>query len=190
MISHLKGKVFHKDRGFLIIEAGGVGYKVFANAHALAKIPIGEEASFWTHMAVRENSHDLYGFETKEELEFFELLLGISGIGPKSALGILDITSVDNLRQAVQANDITYLTKVSGIGKKSAEKIVLELRDKLGALEDEAGYTLRGDSDALEALTALGYGVKESREVLKNLPPETTDVGERIREALKLLGKN
>src|SRR3989338_10665102 len=133
MIGHLKGIVSAVRQGYAIISAGGVGYKVFATRELLLALKQDTEAVIWTHLAVRESILDLYGFSSEEELRLFELLLTVSGIGPKSALAILDIASVETLRSAVSAGNASYLTKVSGIGKKTAEKIVLELRDKVGA---------------------------------------------------------
>lgn len=187
MLGKLKGKVDFIGAGFVILDVGGVGYKIHTNAEFLTSLKESSQVSFWIYQAVRENSIDLYGFEKKDELDFFELLLGVSGIGPKSALAILNITSVDNLKSAVRSDDITYLTKVSGVGKKSAKKIVLELRDKLGEAE-EKDFAIKGDSDALEALTALGYTTKEAREAIKNIGKEIKDTGERVKEALKILG--
>jgi Holliday junction DNA helicase RuvA len=186
MIGKLTGTISHIDLGFVILDVSGVGYKVNLTNDSLGKIRQNKEVSLWIHHAVRENSVDLYGFSEQNEQEFFELLLGVSGIGPKSALGVLSITSVDTLKKAVQAGDITYLTKVSGIGKKNAEKIIVELRDKLGALEDGA-YALSGDADTLEALTSLGYSAKEARDALRDLSDDIKDTGERVKAALKKL---
>lgn len=189
MIGKLSGKIVHADLGYIILDVSGVGYKVHLNNETLSKSKEGETASFWIYHAIRENSMDLYGFYEKKELEFFELLLGVSGIGPKSAMGILSVTSVDTLKKAVRADDMSYLTKVSGIGKKSAEKIIVELRDKLGAI-DERDYALAGDADALEALTSLGYSAKEAREALREIPDDVKDTAERVKESLKKLGES
>ncbi len=148
----------------------------------------GESASFWTYMAVRENALDLYGFNSMDDMQFFELLLEISGIGPKSAIGIMSITSVESLSEAIATGDTAYLTKVSGIGKKTAERIVIELRDKI---LKRGSYTntnnLRDESDALLALQSLGYGERESREELKQIDTKK-DTSARVKEALKILG--
>ena len=124
-----------------------------------------------------------------EELETFELLVTISGIGPKTAAGILNVVSIATIRSAVASNDPSYLTKVSGIGKKNAEKIVRELSDKLGILESDMPTTdMRHESDAIEALKSLGYAEREAREALKKVPAEVTKTGERVKAALKILG--
>ena len=142
----------------------------------------------WTHLAVRENALDLYGFIERSELEFFEMLITISGIGPKSALGILSVAPVDTLRRAISSGDTSYLTKVSGIGRKNAEKIVVELRDKLGAIDANAGGTLREEVDALSALEALGYSAREAREALKAVGNNAISTQEKLKAALKSLG--
>jgi Holliday junction DNA helicase RuvA len=140
-------------------------------------------------MAVRENSLDLYGFVTTEEMDFFTLLLDVSGIGPKSALSILIVAPLDTLKKAIATGDTSYLNKVSGIGKKTAEKIVIELRDKLHAFKHEGSASeLRGESDVVEALKSLGYSQNEARDVLKQVPATIEGTNARIKEALKILG--
>lgn len=195
MIGHLKGKIIDQDLKSVILDVSGVGYKIYTNT-ALLNQPersMGSKQSealatteFWTYLAVRETALDLYGFTTKEELHFFELLITVSGIGPKSALGILSVSSLQNLRQAVGTGDTSLLTKVSGIGRKNAEKIVLELKDKLAGEEYEITGNASGDMDALEALKALGYGEREAREALKKVT-EYKDTGDKVKKALKLL---
>ena len=186
MISQLRGKVIDKDIKTLILDVSGVGYSLNVTNTTLQNVTEGEEVSLFTHLAVRENSMDLYGFKTKEELNFFNLLLTISGIGPKSAIGILDGTPIETLKEGVVSGDASYLTKISGIGKKSAEKIIVELRDKLGAITIEQGAGSETRGDAIEALTALGYSEREAREAIqktdKDLPAE-----EMIKGALKEL---
>jgi Holliday junction DNA helicase RuvA len=193
MIGFLEGKVTHLDARFAIILVGGVGYKVFATTEALATLKknADEPVKIWTYLAVRENALDLYGFLEKQELDFFELLIShVSGVGPKTALGILSVTTVKNLRQAIGSGETAYLTKISGIGKKVAEKIVMELRDKIDFLESEKDTDeMRDESDALEGLKALGYGEREAREALKKLPREITKPSDKIKHALKILGK-
>lgn len=190
MISHLKGTAIHLTDKFMVVEVVGVGYKVFVTLDTLAEIKLGSEVNLWTYLAVRENSLDLYGFQTIDEMNFFELLLDVSGIGPKSALGILTIASIDTLQKAIATGDTGYLTKVSGIGRKTAEKIVLELRDKLKAHKGQDGMpsTLRGESDIVEALKSLGYSQNEARDVLKQISHEIVGTNARIKEALKILG--
>ena len=148
--------------------------------------------TFWTHLVVRENALDLYGFLTRAELEFFELLITVSGIGPKTALGIMEIAPTDTLKKAVASGDSSYLTNVSGIGKKNAHKIILELQGKLGGsggIQEE--NLLKEDVETIEALEALGYSTKQARETLKQISEsgEAKSAQEKIRASLKILGK-
>ncbi len=185
MISHLKGTVIYQDLKSITLDVSGVGYKIYTNTVGLESKK-GSVTEFWTYLAVRENALDLYGFRSKEELDFFELLITVSGIGPKSAMSILSIATLPNLRHAIASGDTTHLTKVSGIGKKNAEKIVVELKDKLAGLTGETSM-ITGDVDAIEALKALGFGEREAREALKKTTGNTTE--EKVRSALKNLNK-
>jgi Holliday junction DNA helicase RuvA len=184
MIGYLKGTIVFQDTKSIILNVSGVGYKIYTNT-ATTENATQKEVEFWTHLAVRETALDLYGFQTREELGFFELLLTVSGIGPKSAIGILNIASLQNLRHAIATGDTAHLTKVSGIGKKNAEKIVIELKDKLEHLGG-TGTSLSDDIDTLEALKSLGYGERESREALKKVGEEKS-TGEKIKKAMKFL---
>lgn len=192
MITSLEGTIELIGEKFLVLNVAGVGYKIFAAQDTLQKIPEkGAKVKLWTHQHVREDAISLYGFLHFGELDLFEALIGISGIGPKSALGVLGVAPVDTLRKAIAAGDTSYLTKVSGIGKKMAEKIVLELREKMAG----RGVTvdapeLQSEADALEALVALGYTQRDAREALNMVPAGVTEVGERVRAALKKLGKS
>lgn len=190
MISHITGKILLKGDKFVIIDVSGVGYKIYTSLNTINNIAENkEEVSFWTHLAVREDALDLYGFEEYSEVELFEMLIGISGVGPKSALGIIGVAPLDTLKTAIASGDTTYLTKVSGIGKKNAQKIVLELRDKLGVINTEnTGGTLKEETDTVEALHSLGYSIAEAREALKQVPQEIVGTSARIKEALKNLG--
>ncbi len=190
MIGYLEGGVTAIRTGFAIVSANGIGYKVFATSELLATLVEGGEAALWTHLAVRENALDLYGFSSEEELRLFDLLLTVSGIGPKSALAILDIASVETLRSAISGGNASYLTKVSGIGRKTAEKIVLELKEKVGAAAEGATASLHGDEEALEAMRALGYSQAEARDALRKVPSAFERSTDRLREALRLLGSH
>ena len=189
MINYLTCVVIDIDEQSIVIDVHGVGYKVFIPQGTLATFKTDKEASIWTHLAIRENAHTLYGFDSKDEMHFFELLISsVSGIGPKTALGILNVSSVQNIRKAVSTGDTSHLTKVSGISKKMADKIVLELKGKFGA-EEDSSISLRDEVDALEALKALGYKHAEAREALKDVDASITDTGERVKKALRHLGK-
>src|SRR3989344_2898926 len=184
MIGSIRGKVISKTDKYLIVEASGVGYKLYVSPDLVSKIKQ-EEVFLWVHTHVREDAIDLYGFTNRENLEFFEMLLGVSGIGPRSALAILGIATIETLRKAIGTGDVSYLTKISGIGKKTAEKIVIELRDKIG--EEKSGSSLQGELDALEALKSLGYSQNEARDALKKVSSEV-NTNAKIKEALKILG--
>jgi Holliday junction DNA helicase RuvA len=190
MIARIEGTIIHKTDKFLVVDVAGIGYKVFVTSDTISSLEQGTPGAFWTYTAVRENSLDLYGFSTIDEMSFFELLLDVSGIGPKSALAILTVASIDTLKKAIATGDTSYLNKVSGIGRKTAEKIVIELRDKLQAHKGEDGAVspLRGDSDVVEALKSLGYSQNDARDVLKKVPHTIEGTNARIKEALKILG--
>ncbi len=186
MIIHLKGTILHKEDKFLVLDVNGIGYKIFGTFETLEGDHIGQEKSLWIHHVVREDVEDLFGFITKDELEFFELLIGISGIGPRTALGILNVTTVSALKKAVASNDTSHLTKVSGIGKKNADKIVLELKGKFD--KEDVGEGFKEEVDAIEALQSLGYSQNDARKALKEIP-NNTSTQERIKLALKVLNK-
>lgn len=186
MIGSIRGKIALKTDKFLIIDTGGVGYKVSASPSLLSKsTKVGDEISLWVHTHVKEDAIDLYGFEERKELEFFEMLISVSGIGPRSGLTILSVASIETLSKAISTSDTAYLTKISGIGRKTAEKIVIELRDKMGVAQ--TGSSLQGELDALEALKSLGYSQNEAREALKKVSPDS-NINTKIKEALKFLG--
>ncbi len=190
MISKLKGNVDYITEKFLVVDVKGVGYKVFATSDILSITKTGEEVSLWIYTAVRENSIELYGFRNPNELSFYELLLDVSGIGPKSALAILGIAPIEILRRAIATGDTSYLNKVSGIGRKTAEKIIVELKDKFAIYKDDSfsDGQIREEEDILEALKSLGYSQNEARDALKQIPNDTKGANARIKEALKILG--
>ncbi len=183
------------SEGAVIVEVGGVGY--------IARVPLftltllrpqpQQEISLFIHTRVAEDALDLYGFPTEEELLFFKQLMSVSGIGPKTALGILNVSDVATLRRSIAAGDAGALTKVFGIGKKSAERLVVELRDKL-ALEQtargESSHTGGDDAEVVEALSALGYSLAEARGALKHIGGRAAEgsVNDKISAALKALG--
>lgn len=189
MISILKGFVIEIGTRYVVLNIHGVGYKVFVTDDLIHTLKIGTETTLFTHLAVRENALDLYGFDSKKERDFFELLIGVSGIGPKSALNIMSIASSESVVSAVRSGSVGHLVKVSGIGKKTAEKIVLELKDKLGIMEDEddTRVSMSSDADTISALRALGYEADEAREALKKIDKNITDTNAKIKSALKIL---
>ena len=193
MIACLSGTIRHKGLNALVVDVSGVGYKVLVTTETALEVAPSSPIFLWTHLVVRETSLELFGFLDKETLDTFELLITISGIGPKSALSILNVATPSMLRQAVASGDTTYLTRVSGIGKKNAEKIVLELKDKLKITKEDASTSsaqVRAEGDALEALVSLGYNERDAREALKRVPKETEGASERVKAALKLLSRH
>lgn len=190
MIGAISGSVLHKKLNSLVVDVAGVGYEVFVTTDTALETSVGKPVRLWTHLAVRENALDLFGFQDRESIEMFELLITISGIGPKTALGILNVASPKTLRQAVGSEDTSYLTRVSGIGKKNAEKIVLELKGKLVMGKEDRTGDMKAEGDALEALVSLGYSERDARNALKQVSKEVENASERVKAALKILAKS
>ncbi len=190
MIAYVSGNIIFRGDRFLIIETGGIGYKVFVTPDEIKSSSGKKTVALWTRHHIREDSQELYGFSETEDLNFFELLIQISGIGPKSALGIISIAPPETLRKAVASGDSSYLTKVSGIGRKTADKIILELKDKVFSLENEGDQSaLKEEGDTLEALKSLGYSLREAREALRQVPESAVTTSEKIKSALRFLNK-
>lgn len=189
MIGFLEGRIELSNDKYLIVNVNGVGYKIFISLNTFKNLPEkGEKVKLYTYLYVREDKMHLYGFLNQEELEFFEMLVSISGIGPKGALAVLTVASVKSLKKAIVSEESEILTKVSGIGKKMAEKIVLELKNKIENVFEE-GEKGHYDNEAIDALVALGYKLSEAREVLSKIPEDVKGIGQRVKEALKILGK-
>lgn len=187
MIAYLEGEVLFRGSKFILINVHGIGYRIFTSLETLRTLgQKGARVVLHTHLYVRENAMELYGFNTMSELEFFELLIGISGIGPKSAIGVLSVAPLDSLKRAIAGGDTAYLTKVSGIGRRIAEKIIIELKDKLAG---SAGVGASDESDALDALVSLGYTVREARDALRSIQDPAASLDQKIKKALKLLGR-
>jgi len=189
MFYYIEGRLTYLHEKFVVLDASGVGYKIHVSFDTRDSLPtLGEIARLYIHQAVREDSNDMYGFKTEDDLSFFEMLLSVSGIGPKSAIGILNVARPETLIQAIASHDTAYLTKVSGIGRKTAEKIVLELKDKLREHHREGDEgMLRLESDEVEALRSLGYSQAEARDALKKVTGVPGNTNLRIKEALKIL---
>ena len=187
MIAQIRGEVVSVRPMSVIVLVGGVGYHVAVTNGSGFKV--GEEVVLYTHLAVRENALDLYGFKTDDELMMFEHLIKLPKIGPKTALQILSQADIAILRHAVQTNDPTYLSKMSGIGKKSAEKIVVGLKDVFGDDVYLPGTTSHdGDGDVVEALITLGYSQRDALDAVQKIPTDITDTNTRIKYALKYVG--
>ena len=201
MIAYLKGEVVEIEEEKLILECGDIGYNISMPASALdGTLRPGQEVKIHTHLHVREDAMQLYGFLTRDDLKMFRMLLGVSGIGPKAALGILSGLSADELRFAVLSDDIKTISRAPGVGKKTAQKMILELKDKLDLLEafdtktmhvQEASQAETGDlvdakKEAVQALTALGYSGSEALRAVKqvDVSPDM-NVEEILKQALK-----
>lgn len=189
MIAKIKGTIEYIRDSYVVVDVNGVGYKIFVSAYTLGKLSLKPEVNLYIHTHVREDILALYGFLNLEELEMFELLISVSGVGPKAAIGILSIADPKTIRVAVSSEDPSILTKVSGIGKRTAERVIVELKNKVVGLSVGEKEGIVADSDALEALTSMGYSVSEAREALKLVPKEVQVVEERIKLALKSLGR-
>ncbi len=188
MIASISGTVLFSTEKYVVIGIHGIGYRVYVTTGTALDTSEGKTLSLFTYFAVREDAQDLYGFVSRNELDLFEKCLSVSGIGPRSALNILNVAPVETLRKAIASGDVSYLTKVSGIGKKTAEKIVFELKDKLSGGAETFAVELGEESDVLLALQSLGYSNQEARSVLKKIPADIIGAGARVREALKILG--
>lgn len=187
MIACLEGNVLSRSRDSLVVTVGGIGFKVFAPATLLAQVRPGEPLALHTYLHVREQEMTLYGFADEDELGLFELLLTVSGVGPKLALTMLSAMSVDALRLAIGQEQPGVLARIPGIGKKTAEKIVLELKDKVGSPDGappELAALSEADAEVIDALTALGYSIIEAQRAVQALPRDVRDVEERLRLAL------
>lgn len=190
MISFLQGKILNKGNGFVIVELNNIGYKVFVCQSLWSKLNLGQEVELYTHQYVKEDALNLYGFNNIEELDLFELFLSVSGIGPKSALGILGVAKAEDIKDSISQGDPSLLTKVSGIGRKTAERAVLELRGKISPLASSGRAAGIGSAsgDEIDALMALGYSMGQARDALRAVDEKIKDSGERIKQALKRLG--
>ena len=196
MISFLEGKIEHLGDKYVIISTGGIGYKVkvvpkLLNILTKNQADVKESVKLFIHsqLNMRDGVFDMYGFQGKEDLELFNLITSVNGIGPKGAMNILATVEAKHLKAAVINEDANYLKNVSGLGPKTAQRLILELKNKVDHLEmgDMAGVDLGQEGHALEALMALGYGQYQAKEALKEVKGDTLQ--ERVRNALKLLGR-
>lgn len=187
MIYTLKGSLIAKKPNFIVVETGNIGFKVLVSAGTIGTLPpLGDTVKLFCFLYVREDGMELYGFLNEQELRFFELLNTISGIGPKSALNVLGIAKVDELLAAIKGGRSDLLSQASGIGKKTAERIILELRNKVEFSESEAAlHKMETDEDVIGALMAIGYSREKARSVLSKLDPSLNTSEERFRAALK-----
>ncbi len=189
MIARLSGTVLNVELAHIVLDVRGIGY-LLAVSNKNSYLP-GQECTLYTHLAVRENALDLYGFNTRQELSVFEALIKIPKIGPKTAMQILSQTDLTILSHAVASDDPSYLSKMSGIGKKSAEKIVAGLRDVLGEEGFIEGAPRRDerDADVIDALIALGYSERDAAAAVQRLSPDILGTNARITEVLKYIAR-
>jgi len=187
MISFLEGEVVEKTPTHVVVAVDGVGYEVMVPTSVLAALPAGGHARVYTRMVVREDAIALFGFATTDERAFFDMLTGVSGVGPKVALSFLSALQPDAIRRAVVAGDADALTVVPGVGKKVAQRVVLDLRDRLGGPSD---LVVTGPlADVREALVALGLSPVEASHALADLDPDGREVDDLLREALQKVGR-
>ncbi len=189
MIVSLEGKIKYIGENFVEVFNGNISYKIFCTAKTLGAYSLGQEVEIFTHLHVREDLLDLYGFKTREERDFFEQLIGISGIGPKGAMGVLSAGPLDLLKRGIASGDTSILTRVSGIGQKTAQRIIMELKDKLHDMGIGEGDDLREGGDVIEALTGLGYTRSQAQQALREIPDNIEGVENKVKAALKILGK-
>lgn len=192
MISFLEGNIEYRGDKYVILNTGGIGYKVIVSpklANILAKSTPPVKLHIHSQLNMREGTFDMYGFQNKEDLELFHLVTSVNGIGPKSAIGILSTIEPKHLKAAIINDDADYLKKISGLGPKTAQRIILELKNKVDFLDvgDMGGIDLGQEGQAMEALLALGYSPSQAKDALKEAKGETLE--KRVREALRLLGK-
>ena len=199
MFAYIKGSLEQKSNNYVVIDVGGIGYKIFMATKAIENLgEIGQVVKVHTHYYVREDNISLYGFNTNEELRMFELLLQVSGIGAKSAIAMLSEISPSSFALAVISDDISQLVKIPGIGKKTAARIVLELKDKLKTEEsitktEEVKLSITNEeetSEAIAALQVLGYTKREIEKALENVDTKNLQLEEIIKQGLKKLARN
>ncbi|KAF0108244.1 MAG: holliday junction DNA helicase RuvA [Anaerolineaceae bacterium] len=188
MIATLRGEITQIEDNAIVVETGGVGLRVFVPAPLRTRMQAGEATMLYTHLVVREDAWNLYGFETKADRDLFNLLLGADGVGPRTAMAVMSGVTLDVLQRAVFGEDPDLLGRVPGVGKKTAQKIALHLKDRLkptDALNAIAAMS-DADSEVLAALTALGYSVVEAQTAIQSIPKDAPDdVEERLRLALQ-----
>ncbi len=191
MIHFVKGALHSKKREYAVIEAAGIGFRIFINQTTHKKLPeAGEEATLFCSFRAHDAAVELFGFADEPSLKLFELLNTVSGVGPRSALSILDIDSVENITAGILERRADLLVQASGIGKKTAERIVLELHNKI---EIEGAHALVNAMDANveaeEVLVGLGYDKRDARAAVRSLPSETSSLEDKLKAALRTLGK-
>jgi len=190
MIGSLRGPVTHAGVDHVIIDIGGVGYRVVVAPALLGYLRVGSDATLFIHHLVRDDQQALFGFGKPEELAFFELLMTVTGVGPRLALAIIGAHPVTRLQMAIVSDDLDVLTSVSGVGRKTAQRIVLELKEKIHAAGIAVGPGGAADSDVVAALESLGYTASEARRAAGSVAAVEGGLDERIRAALQELARS
>lgn len=188
MIATLRGEITQIEENALVIEVGGVGLRVLVPAPVRGRMTVGEAIFLYTHLIVRETELTLYGFESQADRNLFNLLLGVDGVGPKAALSVLSTMTVESVQRAIFGDEPELMSRVPGVGKKTAQKIALYLKDRLKPVDTLAYVAAMSDADSevLAALTSLGYSVVEAQSAVQAIPKDAPgDVGERLRMALQ-----
>lgn len=193
MLASISGTINYVGDSFVIVENSGIGYKVFLSDKLMSGAVVGSPLSLFVHHHVREDQSDLFGVSNAEELRLFDMLLSVSGVGPKTALNVLGVASTQDLIAAIAHGDAAVLKKVSGIGTKTAERLVLELKKKVTGLAPgvSAAFAAKVEQDtaAVEALVSLGYTLQQARLALEKLPADVTDIGDQVKWALRQLSR-
>lgn len=191
MIYSLSGKLIFKKDKLIVVDVGGVGYKIIVSIKTFQDLPLlGESVKIFCHLHVRENALDLFGFLNEQDLELFERLITVSGVGPKSALAVMAITATNQLMAAINEGEIDLLTKASGVGRKTAERIILELKGRLLVLQSsETVKIMESDLDLEEVLISLGYTRQQAKKSITHLDVQTKGLESRLKASLKFLKK-
>ncbi len=189
MIAYIKGEVIQKNERSIILLTNGIGYEVFLINNDLENIEKGKNCELNIYSHIKEDMFDLYGFKDIEQLDFFKKIISISGIGPKSALNILSLADIHDLKRAISSEDSSFLQTVSGIGKKTAARIVLELKEKIVTEISDQEIQKQGSGQVIEALISLGYKETDARDAAKKVPDDIQELSEKIKIALKEVNK-
>lgn len=190
MIATLEGLVTEKIGETVVLECAGVGYGLLVSFEDFGVLKIGDPAKLYVYEHIRDSAHDLFGFRNLNTKQLFEQLLSVNGVGPKMALAILSVANIENVRQAIAAGDTKFISQATGVGRRVAERVVVDLKDKVGlvASDDATGFlttVANSDDEALQGLVALGYSVQDAAEALKKIEPELSAT-DRIKKALQL----
>ncbi len=192
MIGYLRGTIAAKREQTVLLDVSGVGYVVHLSVAALQRFSVGDTAAYSIYHYVREDASELFGFEKEDELRFFERLLSVSGVGPKTALSIIGVASLERLIEAIGRGDAALFKTVSGVGSKTAERIVVELKNSSALFHIPSGHAERsapGDADIIEALIGLGYSASQARDAVRSIPAELVSAEDRLKCALKILAR-